>query len=635
MNVVAMLPKFYQQDSTGVWRRSEESNFDYTDGKEVEERLLRLLKSAKDLSLASDELQRMMIDWPSEYHLTPLRANLLSSFDLKRFPKILEIGSGCGAITRQLGEKCPDSEILSLDGSRRRAEITRARCRGLKNVEVCCDSFANFQSQDCFDLITMIGVLEYSPSFFDSVNPVVEAMGHARNMLSEDGVMVIAIENQLGLKYFNGCSEDHSGKIFWGVNDRYLPNTIRTFGKAELQRLIKEAGFDRVEFLYPFPDYKLPQLLLREESLNDSAFRAGIIAGQYPSRDYICDGRKLFDESNAWKVLERNGMLADLSNSFLVFAFNGKGRVEDLTGQWLAKTFSSRRKKKYHIETTFFRSTRGMVARKRPSYNVAEESSDEPPVKHHIDDSPYVGGTLYSERLGEAISVEKPIDGFINYLTPWFDYLSKQIKNSYTSKDEEQKVVPRTLLDCTPANLIWNEQHELCLIDQEWECIQPLEIGFLLFRGIYRELQSHIEILEQSNLFNGKTCFDVIEEIFSHFDMQFDDETFLRYVTQEINFQMFVGCWSETRDEIQHIMESFFRKRREQRRTSGEALQCDLDGVLWELADAGKHIEQLRSDLAQKTECINHYSKSWSWRITAPLRFGGRLVKRIVFPCAK
>lgn len=635
MNAAAMLPKLYQQDSTGVWRRPEENTFDYTDGDEVEERLLRVLKRATDLSLASDELQQMMIDWPSEYHLSPLRANLLSPFDFKRFPKILEIGSGCGAITRQLGETCPDSEILSLEGSRRRAEITRARCRELTNVEVCCDSFANFQNQNRFDLITMIGVLEYSPSFFDSVNPVVEAMRHARNMLSEDGVMVIAIENQLGLKYFNGCSEDHTGKIFWGINDSYLPDTIRTFGKAELQKLIQEAGYDNVEFLYPFPDYKLPQLLLREESLNDNVFRAGIMAGQYPSRDYICDGMKLFNESSTWKVLERNGMLSNFSNSFLVFAFNGEGRVEELTGQWLAKTFSSRRKKKYHIETTFLRSTEGLMVRKHHSYNVVVKSSEVPLVKHHIDDSPYVEGTLYSERLRESISVEKPIDGFINYLTPWFDYLSKRTKIFYTSRGEEQTVVPVTLLDCTPANLIWKDQRELCLIDQEWECIQPLEVDFLLFRGIYRELQSHIEMLEQNNLFNDKTCFDVVEEVFANFDMRFDDETFSRYVTQEIDFQMFVGCWSENRDGMQHIMESFFKKRRKQKRTSDETLQCDLDGVLWQLADARKQIEQLHNDLAQKNECISHYNKSWSWRITAPLRSGGRWVKRIVSPCAK
>ncbi|MCK5686461.1 class I SAM-dependent methyltransferase, partial [bacterium] len=351
-----MLSKLYKRTSTGVWERPDAGSFDYSDGKYFEERLLRQLRSADDLSIASDELQRMMIDWPSEYHLSPLRLNLLSPFNFTNVSTILEVGSGCGAITRQLGETCPDSKILALEGSRRRAEITRTRCRDLENVQVCCDSFADFNSQKSLDLITMIGVLEYSPSFFNSSNPVVEALKHARSMLDTNGAMIIAIENQLGLKYFNGCSEDHNGKIFGGINDQYLPDTVKTFGKNELQSLVEEAGFENVEFIYPFPDYKLPQLMLREEAFKNNTFNAGIMAGQYPSRDYICSGTKLFRETSVWNVLDRNDMLPNFSNSFLLFAFNGKGSIEDLTEPWLAKTYTSRRKKRYHIETTFLES---------------------------------------------------------------------------------------------------------------------------------------------------------------------------------------------------------------------------------------------------------------------------------------
>ena len=36
----------------------------------------------------------------------------------------------------------------------------------------------------------------------------------ASNALVEDGTIVIAIENQLGLKYFLGSGEDHCGKAF-------------------------------------------------------------------------------------------------------------------------------------------------------------------------------------------------------------------------------------------------------------------------------------------------------------------------------------------------------------------------------------------------------------------------------------
>lgn len=630
-----MLSKIYKKTSTGVWERSDARDFNYSDGNDVEERLLQQLKSTSDLSTASDELQRLMIDWPSEYHLSPLRLNLLSSFNFTNCSTILEVGSGCGAITRQLGETCPDSEILSLDGSRRRAEITVARCRDLENVQVCCDSFADFESQNHFDLVTMIGVLEYSPAFFDSKNPVVAALEHARSMLSTNGVMVLAIENQLGLKYFNGCSEDHNGQMFWGINDQYLPDTVKTFGKIELQCLVKEAGFENVEFVYPFPDYKLPQLLLREGAFNNKAFNPGIMAGQYPSRDYICNGTKLFRESSVWNVLDRNDMLMNFSNSFLLFAFNGKGSIEDLTEPWLAKTYTSRRKKRYHIETTFLESDDKIVVQKQLSYDELVSESKDSLVRHHIDGSVYVEGTLYSSLLYEAISVDNPFEGFVNYLIPWFDYLCSRSKPFIATENEIGEVVSGDLLDCTPANLIWNQQKELCLIDQEWEYTKPLEVGFLLFRGIYRELLSNIEILEQSNMFAGETCFDVVKKVYSNFKLPFDNVIFQRYVVWESGFQMAVGCSVENQEELQHNIKKFFQEIREHKFNADYILKCDVDGISHELANARKQIEQLTQDLAQKNEYITHYSQSRSWRLTAPLRSCGQWIKRIVSSCVR
>lgn len=51
---------------------------------------------------------------------------------------ILEIGAGCGAITRYLGE-C-GGNVLALEGSQD-AAIARARTRDLQNVTVVSDRF--------------------------------------------------------------------------------------------------------------------------------------------------------------------------------------------------------------------------------------------------------------------------------------------------------------------------------------------------------------------------------------------------------------------------------------------------------------------------------------------------------------
>jgi 2-polyprenyl-3-methyl-5-hydroxy-6-metoxy-1,4-benzoquinol methylase len=82
-----------------------QKDFAYSDGSETEQYLRKVLKQSSDLSSYSVELKSHIRDWGSEYHLTPLRANLLRGFDLSSCKRILELGCGCGAITRYLGEQ--------------------------------------------------------------------------------------------------------------------------------------------------------------------------------------------------------------------------------------------------------------------------------------------------------------------------------------------------------------------------------------------------------------------------------------------------------------------------------------------------------------------------------------------------
>ena len=113
---------------------------------------------------------------------------------------ILELGCGCGSITRQFGET--GAKITSVEGSYERARSAAARCRDLNNVNVFCSNFQDVKFTKKYDLVTLIGVMEYSPLFFNSENPVRECIQIAIDALKPDGVLIIAIENQLGLKYF-------------------------------------------------------------------------------------------------------------------------------------------------------------------------------------------------------------------------------------------------------------------------------------------------------------------------------------------------------------------------------------------------------------------------------------------------
>src|SRR5207253_7260302 len=106
-------------------------------------------------------------------------------------------------------------------------------------------------------VITIIGSLKYLP-----INTL---LTFAKNLLKPDGVLIVAIENQLGLKYFAGAKEDYYGIPMYGIEDRYTEDSMLTFGREELQMHLREAGLPVQQWWYPFPDYKMPTLMLGDE----------------------------------------------------------------------------------------------------------------------------------------------------------------------------------------------------------------------------------------------------------------------------------------------------------------------------------------------------------------------------------
>ena len=155
---------------TNVWSRPDFLGIAYDDGEIVEQRIGAIIEHASDISVLSTELRQHCTDWPSLYHLSSTRANILRPFqDVLEGRDVLEIGAGCGAITRYLGES--GAHVLALEGTPRRAAIARSRTRELPNVMVVTDRFDDFKWDHQFDVITLIGVLEYANLFMSGDDP--------------------------------------------------------------------------------------------------------------------------------------------------------------------------------------------------------------------------------------------------------------------------------------------------------------------------------------------------------------------------------------------------------------------------------------------------------------------------------
>ncbi len=148
----------YDGESLCWLRKDAVHDWAYSDGEAVEENLYRLVAECSDRSVLSEELAAKITDWPTRYYFSSRRANLLRPLEEMLRGDVLEIGAGCGAITRYLGEVA--GSVTAIEPSPRRARVAAKRCEDLSGVRVVVDNLEAFETTARFDVVTLIGVLE-------------------------------------------------------------------------------------------------------------------------------------------------------------------------------------------------------------------------------------------------------------------------------------------------------------------------------------------------------------------------------------------------------------------------------------------------------------------------------------------
>lgn len=281
----------------------------YSDGP-VEKELLEIAKN-----YGEEELNQIIAErnsWPILYHFSHIRQNIVEWLPITRNQKVLEIGSGCGPITGILAKKA--KSVTCNDLSKMRSTINAYRNKNCDNVKIMVGNFQDMESSltETYDYITLIGVFEYSQGYIGTEQPYVEMLRRISRHLAPGGKVVIAIENRLGLKYWAGCTEDHVGKYFEGLENYPDTKGVRTFSRKELSDIIDKAGNFKTTFYYPYPDYKFPMTIYSDKRLPKKG----------ELRDNFCNFDRnriqLFNEGKVYDSLTDAGLFQEFSNSFLV-----------------------------------------------------------------------------------------------------------------------------------------------------------------------------------------------------------------------------------------------------------------------------------------------------------------------------
>ena len=167
-----------------------------------------------------------------------------------------------------------------------------------------------------YDYVVMIGVLEYALSFTHTLNPYKDFLNKCKSFLKPGGALIIAIENRLGIKYFAGAPENHTGIVFDGLLEYPSNRGVRTFSRLELKKLLDSCGLTSQLFYYLYPDYKFPQNLSTDENLplKEDIIRWG------NNNEYMRSRHELYPEHLALASMADAGLYREFANAYLVVA---------------------------------------------------------------------------------------------------------------------------------------------------------------------------------------------------------------------------------------------------------------------------------------------------------------------------
>lgn len=489
--------------------------------------------------------------WPVLYHLSALRENIVEWLPIDKSMKVLEVGSGCGAVTGALARKA--GELTCVDLSRKRSLINAYRHMDCENITIHLGNFQDIEPDlPCdYDYICLIGVFEYGQAYIDSETPYEDFLRIIGKHMKNNGRIVIAIENKLGLKYWAGCKEDHLGTWFSSLEDYPEGGVVRTFTRDGLVKIAEKCGFSDISMYYPYPDYKFMTSIYSDSRLP----RPGELSSNL--RNFDRERLQLFDEKLVFDTLIKEGQFPLFSNSYLMilgkapavkYVKYSNDRAEDFKIKTLLTVYDSEGKTVRQIEKHSL--SNGAGEHIRQICHAYEKLSER-----------FAGGKLQINRckLKEGF-IFNPKEGNDEYAI--FEYLEgktlEELLDDCLERDDMDKFhalfdeylerisyheeAAVTDYDLIFANILITEDGQWHVIDYEWTFEKEVETKEIAFRAIYCYLLGN----EKRN----KLKLDLILDKLGVTEIEAEN-----YRRQEMKFQKYVTGKRMSMEEIRAVID--------------------------------------------------------------------------------
>lgn len=437
------------------------------------------------------------------YQLSSLRTGLVSWYPFRENAQLLEIGAGFGALTGMLCDRC--AQVTATERSAHRASAIAKRWESKDNLHVYAGEWSEISFENKFDYIVITGIMERACGGSSDRNDYVRYLKKVSGLLKEDGILLLAVDNRLGLRYFCGEKESHGGKPFEGIS-RYPQGTRGySFSREELKDIVKRAGLSQRQLYYPLPDYKMPQLIYSDDYLPEQNLKERLIPYYLNQTTLVASEQELYQD-----VVE-NGMFPFFANSFLMECSLNDAREQTAQSHVIYAAVSTDRGKVRSYATTI---RKGGIVRKTPLFsegkdnavrlyeNIEDLKQHQIPVAEHTlqpDGSlelPFVSWPTLSNYIKEIFKDNQ--EELFSILDRIYDYIlqaSPQVpasENALLKRAEtDQKsldfgpILKKAYMELIPLNCFYNpDTKEFLYFDQEF-VRENYPAKYVLFRAIH------------------------------------------------------------------------------------------------------------------------------------------------------
>ena len=440
------------------------------------------------------------------YQLSGLRTGLLGWYSFKPDGSVLEVGAGFGALTGILCERC--KKVVATERSYVRAKAISDRWQEKENLQVYAGEWSEIDFEEKFDYIVLTGILERVGGGRTDEAVYSAYLQRLKGLLKEDGVLLLAVENRFGLKYFCGVKEPHVNRAFAGINQYPGGTKGYSFSRQEIADIVKTAGFARNKFYYPLPDYKLPQLIYSDEYLPDASLNERLIPYYVDKNSVIAWEKDLYGD------VVKNGVFPFFANSFLVEC----GKEENFDKTVYATVSTDRGKEKAYATVIYNDKTvskkamfpEGKKNAEQLCRNMADlKAHDIPLVVYKEQENgirmPYMQLPTLSNYLKELIGKDKQaflgiLDRLYKTILQSSEVVSKEenallpILTEQITEEAEKKelsgvdfgpILAKAYIELIPLNCFFDEKKESYLyFDQEY-VRENYPAKYTMFRAIH------------------------------------------------------------------------------------------------------------------------------------------------------